>query len=467
MNISRILLALLLIVGSGGALATGTGAFFSDTETSTGNIFTAGAIDLTIDNESYYNGVLNEGTSWAATNLTTQKFFDFNDIKPNDYGEDTISIHVATNDAYMCADVTLTSNNDNGINEPEGLDGDVTDGAGNGELADLVNFAWWADDGDNVFESDETLLDPIGPIGALEIGEAYPLALADSDENIWTGNAGPILGNTPYYIGKAWCFGAMAAAPLAPSDYTGPDANNDGVGAAGTPQDGGFTCDGGNVDNQSQTDSLTADIEFSAVQARNNPNFQCEVPDEPPTFGSCTPGQQYADASNMFDQGKTKVGGVIVANRSLVSAAFGAPQTSGAASDVGFPAGSFVSLGFAVGTTSTRSIVLDFSDNVVVDEPGNDLKIFEVTGGVYPDEHIKVEISQDGSTWHVAAADVVRDAEIDITGLPISWAKFVRITDLNNPAAFSDSAADGYDLDAIEALHCGVPLVLVDGPDLN
>ena len=33
-----------------------TGAFFSDTETSTGNTFAAGAIDLGVDNTSYYNG---------------------------------------------------------------------------------------------------------------------------------------------------------------------------------------------------------------------------------------------------------------------------------------------------------------------------------------------------------------------------------------------------------------------------
>lgn len=49
MNTSRILLALMLIIGAGGAVATGTSAFFSDTETSTGNTFTAGAIDLKID----------------------------------------------------------------------------------------------------------------------------------------------------------------------------------------------------------------------------------------------------------------------------------------------------------------------------------------------------------------------------------------------------------------------------------
>ena len=52
----RILLGLVFIAGSGAVIAGGmTGAFFSDTETSTGNIFTAGAIDLLVDKENYFN----------------------------------------------------------------------------------------------------------------------------------------------------------------------------------------------------------------------------------------------------------------------------------------------------------------------------------------------------------------------------------------------------------------------------
>ena len=64
----------------GGLVAGATGAFFSDTETSTGNTFAAGAIDLGIDNESYYNGVFNADTSWDLSDLTDQLFFDFQDI---------------------------------------------------------------------------------------------------------------------------------------------------------------------------------------------------------------------------------------------------------------------------------------------------------------------------------------------------------------------------------------------------
>ena len=146
--------------------AGATGAFFSDTEVSNGNTFAAGAIDLKIDNTSYYNGAPNPDTSWSLSDLTIEKFFSFLDLKPGDFGEDTISLHVDTNDAYMCANVKLTSNDDNGLTEPEALV-DATDGPGNGELASNVNFIWWADDGDNVLESNESVISE-GPIGRSE-----------------------------------------------------------------------------------------------------------------------------------------------------------------------------------------------------------------------------------------------------------------------------------------------------------
>lgn len=278
MNLSRIILGLILIIGAGGALAGATSAFFSDTETSTGNTFTAGDIDLKIDNESYYNGVLNQGTTWTLTDLTIEKFFDFDDVKPADYGEDTISIHVETNDAYLCANVTLTSDDDNTQTEPEALDD--PNGLAAAELADEVNFIWWADDGDNVLESDENVISQ-GPIGALTLNSPFTVSLADSVSNIWNpGNApGPIAGGDDYFIGKAWCFGAIGASPIT-QDNSGalmsPAGNNNGNGTAGEPEDGGITCDGSGLGNEAQTDSLTADVSFEAVQSRNNPNFVCE-----------------------------------------------------------------------------------------------------------------------------------------------------------------------------------------------
>ena len=70
-------------------------------------------------------------------------FFDFDDLKPDDEGEDTISIHDGTNDAYVCMDLTLTSDDDLSSNEPELDTGDDTDNVGDpwdGELAGALRF---------------------------------------------------------------------------------------------------------------------------------------------------------------------------------------------------------------------------------------------------------------------------------------------------------------------------------------
>ena len=284
MPMKKILLSvsMLAVVATLGIGATN--AIFSDDEASTGNTFTAGAVDLTVDNESYYNGQLNEGTSWLqAANLDDGNgpadgqylFFNFDDVKPGDWGEDTISLHVNNNDSWLCVDVTLTSNDDNGLTEPESYDGDTTDGVGEGELADAIDFKWWADDGDNVYEDDETLL-PAGPLGNLAVGETAVVALADSNVNIW-GDEGPLPGDSVRYIGKAWCLGDMAADPV-PQDGEGKTGDN-GPLDRGT----GFTCDGSGVNNVTQTDSISADIVFYAEQSRHNGEFVCGGEPQRPT----------------------------------------------------------------------------------------------------------------------------------------------------------------------------------------
>lgn len=266
----RILYSIATVILVATAVGGGTGAFFSDTESSIGNTFTAGAIDLKIDNTSYYNNVFSTSTSWSLADLTIHRFFDFLDLKPGDRGEDTISLHVETNDAYLCANVKLTSNDDNGLNEPESLV-DTTGGVGEGELASQVNFLWWADDGDNVLENDEDVITQ-GPIGALGLGGSTTIALADSENNIWTGVGGAAPGATTLYIGKAWCFGSLGVSKL-PQDGLGSTSPR-------TPANstGGITCDGSQLNNSTQTDSLTADVTFTATQARNNPGFLCVPP---------------------------------------------------------------------------------------------------------------------------------------------------------------------------------------------
>lgn len=138
----------------------------------------------------------------------------------------------------------------------------------------------------------------------------------------------------------------------------------------------------------------------------------------------------------------------MLANRSVPSAMFGAPQTTGAVSDVGFPTGSFFSLGFTNG-----NIVLGFT-NPFFDQPGADLQIFEVTGGVYPDERVKVEVGPTSAgPWTTVASSALRDASIDIGASGVLSAQFVRLTDVSNIALFPLDA-DAYDVDAVKAL-CG------------
>ena len=277
--ISFFTIAVVLAVGVGAS-----SAFFSDSETSVGNTFVAGDIDLQIDNESYaidwnipnFDGtpsgalVASANTSWELTDLTIEKFFWFWDLKPGDYGEDTISVHVGSNDAWVCAAARITDDYDNTYTDPEESD-DLTVGDDplleDGELDEEVDFVFWVDDGDNVFENDET---PFlgGPLSGIE-GEGQ-IALADSTESI-LGGTNPIPGGDTFYIGKYWCFGDMAEAAVAQDGQGKLDGATNGPLERGT----GFTCSGALVDNAAQTDVVVGDLQFYAEQSRNNETFAC------------------------------------------------------------------------------------------------------------------------------------------------------------------------------------------------
>ncbi len=272
-----------ILVVAGLAISS-TGAFFSDSETSTGNTFTAGAIDLKVDSEQHYNGNIctNTGTeevpvytwvgqaawpvpgtpcdgTWTLTDLQNgvHKFWNFTDVKPGDEGENTISLHIDSNPAWACVDVALTSNDDVTCNDPEneaeGLGVCNADGAPtfDGELAQNLKFAAWADNGNNIWEVGEPLLfsNQSGPASDVLGGKTY--TLADSS----TGN--PLPGGSTSYIGLAWCAGNQTVDPIGNT----------------------ITCDGAGMGNDTQTDSMTADVTFRVEQHRNNPNFLCN-PDE-------------------------------------------------------------------------------------------------------------------------------------------------------------------------------------------
>ncbi len=177
---------------------------------------------------------------WQSTDLTTESFFNFSDIKPQDSGSNLISLRVTSNDAYMCLAVANKENEENTHLSPEIAAGDASAGALTGEMGDhLMVAAWYSNaagvKGDLMF-------------GPVKVNDFDAFAFADSSTE-----DGPVAPNVTSYVALEWCMGEMTV--------TGTTA----------------TCDGDvpNI-NQTQTDAFLADLQFYAVQSRNNDEFLCE-----------------------------------------------------------------------------------------------------------------------------------------------------------------------------------------------
>jgi predicted ribosomally synthesized peptide with SipW-like signal peptide len=222
----------LSIVGAIVVIAIGgTIAYFSNTETSPGNTFIAGAIDLKVDSTCIYNGQTVESCTWAPTDLDDELFFNFDDVKPGDEGEDTISLHVDSNPAWICAEVSNIVSSENGCNPPEKIAEADCELNEDGELWDNLYFSiWLEDDCDNIYEPGEGETYVIQNVQASDI--QYPIA--DSQ----TGGT-PI---TDKCVGVAW--------------YVPPGTGN-----------------------EIQSDSVTGDITFKAYQSKNNDSFVCVAGD--------------------------------------------------------------------------------------------------------------------------------------------------------------------------------------------
>lgn len=159
-------------------------------------------------------------------------FWTFDDVKPGDFGENVISLHVYDNDAQGCIFID-TQDIENGLIDPEKEDGDITETVG--ELSQFIKFFAWIDDGDNVWENGEEIL---AENETFENGSFMVSSLNPGTEAL---------------IGLKWCFGDMT------------------VNTASST----ITCDGSNVNNTSQTDIMNADLEFYIEQMRNNETFDC------------------------------------------------------------------------------------------------------------------------------------------------------------------------------------------------
>ncbi|OGI99314.1 hypothetical protein A3H53_00240 [Candidatus Nomurabacteria bacterium RIFCSPLOWO2_02_FULL_40_10] len=261
----KILLSGVVVVAAAAVVVGATTAFFTDTETSTGNTFTAGAIDLTVDSDCHYwnyvgddyngdpaaneDGYVDVGCGewvpnpqgtpepvavgdWEATDLGVEnRFFNFSDIKPGDKGENTISLHVENNDAWLRFVVKDVTDLDNTCTEPEeGANNESCEVGdpelneeGAGELRENLLFTIWLDNGNNVLDDDEypVIEDEVLPEGGVT------LDLKDI-------NGTYLVGGETAYFGVAWEL---------PSD----------------------------TENEVQTDSMSATMEFQVEQVRNNP----------------------------------------------------------------------------------------------------------------------------------------------------------------------------------------------------
>ena len=132
------LLGLILVIG---LVGLGVFAYFSDKETSNGNIFTAGTLDLNID----------------GGNTNVVKFTVAN-MRPGNQPKGSYTLaNVGTINGFLDLENIVVANAENGRLDPEIEAGDISDDVG--ELQNVVNLQLfldyngdgWISAGDNVF----------------------------------------------------------------------------------------------------------------------------------------------------------------------------------------------------------------------------------------------------------------------------------------------------------------------------
>ncbi len=129
----RIILSLFSILVVGSVVTAATKAYFSDTETSTGNTFAAGTLDLKV----------NDQDDPVVVHISRT------DMKPypswsHSYGGQWILKNAGTIPGKFSVKIINIKNTENGCNEPEQNAGDVTCGIelNQGELGSLMYGKW-------------------------------------------------------------------------------------------------------------------------------------------------------------------------------------------------------------------------------------------------------------------------------------------------------------------------------------
>jgi hypothetical protein len=231
--------------------------------------FSTGGVDLRIDSIGWYNGKPVPGATWALKNLspTADKFFNYDDIKPGDFGCEIISMHVKKGEAWLCLDFKNFKSADNGQNEPESLVD--SNGTSSAELADNLQFFGWIDNGDNKYKPGEKILFGTSTKAASTVLNNKTYAIGDSR------NGTSCKKDQTKYVGMCWCAGVL---------------NVDNTGK--------MTCDGSKLGNIAQTDSMTLDVAIRALSSTGNSNFRCNATSSQPVPKK--PRVNYLDATNYY-----------------------------------------------------------------------------------------------------------------------------------------------------------------------
>lgn len=209
-----------VIVFVGAVVAGATGAFFSDTETSIGNVFTAGSVslDLTAINHTYKDGNAGDPTGFGLNTPQpgTGPSFTFTDLKPLDWGTITGTLKNGANDTFVCTRITGVSEQSPFRNMLKFRTG-TGPGGSFGDIVDAVSINEW--------------FSPTPPALALT---SLPM-LAEQSESV------PL----------QYCFGTFIPG-------------------------GGCELDPAVVDyNAAQNQLLSVSLEYFAIQQRNNEDFSC------------------------------------------------------------------------------------------------------------------------------------------------------------------------------------------------
>jgi predicted ribosomally synthesized peptide with SipW-like signal peptide len=213
--VKKILVSIIIIGLVCTAIGGGVHAFFSDTETSTGNTFTAGTLNLQVGSADpciehiTLSGMKSNTTGNAASWLTT---------------------NIGTINGTLDVSLSAVTNNENTRSEVEIAAGDTTDSVG--ELGGLLKVAFWMDTNkDGTWSSGDYYLSSGGTKVSWVSGFTLPTAAYDIVNN---------------YASKAWTSVQTVTSTA--------DAGNFRV-------EYNFP-NGGSGDNQAQSDSSVFDISF-------------------------------------------------------------------------------------------------------------------------------------------------------------------------------------------------------------